>query len=284
MRNNDRSGGGWDGKRYKIARKRCLTLYFRDARLADGGGGDVFFGILSTMAYKRKTITKLASLSAIGVTAMVSGEAAKAGSVVYSGVINEHVGFNGSAKSFSATLGAAGKFKFATHKSNPGTTGNLHIWKVDGTGAGGGLMFAAESGHMQIFGAGATWGARSASGAPEIAGKRFFGLNTFSHSTGGGNAHFTDEYALIHFGSGAGEYGWIELSLAVNNAGGSSGTNGPNLTIVSYAYDTNGAILPAGSMTGLPEPSTFELSGLAALALGAAGVRRWRAARARKVV
>jgi hypothetical protein len=40
----------------------------------------------------------------------------------------------------------------------------------------------------------------------------------------------------------------------------------------------SGAQIPAGD-TGTPEPSTFALTGLAALALGAKGVRSWREAR-----
>jgi hypothetical protein len=46
-----------------------------------------------------------------------------------------------------------------------------------------------------------------------------------------------------------------------------------------YAYDDSGAYIPAGDTGGIPEPSTFVLTGLGALVLGAAGLRRWRAAR-----
>jgi hypothetical protein len=54
----------------------------------------------------------------------------------------------------------------------------------------------------------------------------------------------------------------------------------PDVTLIDWAYDTSGAQIPAGD-TGTPEPSTLALSGLAALALGAKGLRRWRAARSR---
>ncbi|HTS76002.1 MAG TPA: hypothetical protein VMG40_07355 [Bryobacteraceae bacterium] len=233
------------------------------------------------MLLKRETVTKLASLSAIGVSAVVMGESTAIAGVISSGLINESVGFNGSASHFSVTLGTLGKFNFQRTQRNVGSTGNAKIRRIYGTGVSGGLKFAAVSGHMQIFGASATWGERSGSGTKEALGKRFFGLNTFSHSTSGGNPAFTDKYALFHFGPSAGDYGWVELSLQLANAGGSSGANGPNVTIVSYAYDNDGVILAAGSETESPEPSTFELSGLAALALGAAGVRRWRAVRAK---
>ena len=60
----------------------------------------------------------------------------------------------------------------------------------------------------------------------------------------------------------------------------SGGGPGPTATINGWAYDTNGHPLAAGSTTSsTPEPSSFELTGLAGLALGAEGLRRWRRAR-----
>jgi hypothetical protein len=56
-----------------------------------------------------------------------------------------------------------------------------------------------------------------------------------------------------------------------------------SVTLVDYAYDASGAQIPAGD-TGVPEPSTLDLTGLAALALGAKGVRAWRAARKAKQI
>jgi hypothetical protein len=47
--------------------------------------------------------------------------------------------------------------------------------------------------------------------------------------------------------------------------------SGPDVYLAAYQYD-----LPDQNT---PEPSTMALSGLAALALGATGLRRWRAAR-----
>jgi hypothetical protein len=51
-----------------------------------------------------------------------------------------------------------------------------------------------------------------------------------------------------------------------------------DVTLVDYAYDKSGNQIPAGD-TGVPEPSTFVLTGVAALALGAKGLRAWRLAR-----
>jgi hypothetical protein len=66
-------------------------------------------------------------------------------------------------------------------------------------------------------------------------------------------------------------YGWMDFDIAMD-------PEGPFVTLRSWAYDDSGAYLPAGE-TGVPEPSTFAMTGLAALALGARGIRRWRATR-----
>ncbi|WOO43689.1 PEP-CTERM sorting domain-containing protein [Rubellicoccus peritrichatus] len=62
-------------------------------------------------------------------------------------------------------------------------------------------------------------------------------------------------------------YGWAEVILT---EGGDSGT----FEVVQWAYDDSGANI----QTPVPEPATAAL-GLGALALGAAGLRRWRKAK-----
>ncbi len=79
-----------------------------------------------------------------------------------------------------------------------------------------------------------------------------------------GNNNTSPMYAAFRFYDAGQSYdGWLELSAAPSE--GSVG-----LTLDAYAYD---------SPASVPEPSSFVLSGLGALALGAEGLRRWRAAR-----
>ena len=82
------------------------------------------------------------------------------------------------------------------------------------------------------------------------------------------------EYMLFRFKDStqgnALRYGWAEVSLANGNLNSSEG---PEVTISRYAYDTTGAQLPTGQV---PEPSSVALLALGALVFGAKGIRCWK--------
>jgi hypothetical protein len=89
--------------------------------------------------------------------------------------------------------------------------------------------------------------------------------------------NFSHEFLLFKFQDStqgnAVRYGWVDVSLSNGNL---NSTDGPQLTIWSYAFDTSGAQLAAGSV---PEPTSVSLLALGALALGARGVRSWKRSR-----
>jgi hypothetical protein len=70
-------------------------------------------------------------------------------------------------------------------------------------------------------------------------------------------------------------YGWASITVTEN--AGNMGT----VTINSWAFENNGGNIIVGDAGAVPEPAEAAL-GLGALALGAAGLRRWRKAKAAK--
>ncbi|SPE34239.1 conserved exported hypothetical protein [Candidatus Sulfopaludibacter sp. SbA3] len=268
--------------------------------------------------FKGKTAKKLASLSAVGAGALVLTAGKAEAGIIYSvAPPNLTVGFGPSTvPSGGATLSGspnASNFGFgflALGYGIPRTSGSIRFsgfFRAIGASGSNNVTFAVRKllcgcNGLRLFNAGVVWGskvtsAKSLASATQraqdfLVASRTWGtsfktvsgasqfLGQFHKFTGGlstvSGPGFTDKFALFTFNpNGTPLYGWLELSLSVSDQWGSDPALGPNLTLISFAYDTSGAQLPAGA----PEPGTLSL---AALALGAAGLRRWRASRKTK--
>jgi len=220
---------------------------------------------------KRANVKRLASLSALGAGALaVTAGTAEAG-IVYT-PLSAKVGFstwNGYSSSFS--FGLPGTAGIGVSRSSWGGS----FWWVWFFQSYGTVRFKPTAGHLGIFSAGKTWGNAGLGSAYRLAIATRW--STGGGSTGvSGNSSFDHKYALFRFrgtSSAPWEYGWLQLSHSISN------TTGPDVTLEGWAYDDTGAPIAAGDTGGVPEPSTMALAGLGALALGAAGLRRWRAAR-----
>jgi hypothetical protein len=253
------------------------------------------------MHIKEKTIRKLASLSALGAGTLALG-APDAEAGVISGSPNLLLGpWNGS----GYTLDLPWNTQLRIMGSSAGSVYSGR-WALDiFAGPYGQINFKMLGGIVNVFDSGKNWSAASGNGGmTAIIGSRSqtrtFQINppTYVNTSGGGGywqggstqsflhgrvlaGHaFTNQYVLFQFCDETQTnygYGWLQLSQALD------ADTGPNVTVERWAYDDTGYMLPAGSLTGdtgsIPEPSSLVLSGLGALALGAAGLRRWRAAR-----
>jgi hypothetical protein len=222
---------------------------------------------------------KLASLTAVGAGALaLTAGKAEADTIVFSNVLNQTIGFGADAneaafKTFTNIGGPSFTFKTSVLSSAPRYARSL--LKIGGSNANLGFaMTLAHDTQFATFSEGAVWKHSFVGGG---------GTRTLArHAWGSGSTRifgspFTDKYLLFEFEThGLIQYGWAEATLQLVNADSNATADGPNLTIISYAYDSSGAILPAGDTGSTPEPSSLAESGIAALVLGAEGLRRWR--------
>jgi len=231
-------------------------------------------------------LRRLASLSALGAGGALGLTAATidASGIVYSGMVDEKVGY-GSAYGTQATIagpnGAAGNIFKYSYNSCTSYCFRFHLVNLGARSGAHGTTFrflnSGSSGPVKAFPRGAVFGMPASS----------FGFGKIAESytnsgiTGKPTTRFnsTDRFLLFRFTGGKlphAIYGWAHLKVTLPG-----NFVGPDVTLVSYAYDLTGAQIPAGyrgkALDG--DEAEYERSGLSALSLGAAGVRSWRAAR-----
>jgi hypothetical protein len=226
------------------------------------------------MQIKKANIKRLASLSALG-AGVLGGTVgtAEASSIVFSGPVNANVGVCpqcGGSAVISGPNGAGGLLLATSFRTNSSGSARLHFVNLYGRAGARGTGFRML---LAAFPQNSKWGTRRTSAGSELVVGQIVSSegNVSEHSTSFQGA---DRYLLFRFTGGSlpyAMYGWAELLVSFPN-------HGLDVDLVDWAYDTSGAQIPAGD-TGTPEPSTLVTTGLAALALGARGLRSWRAAR-----
>jgi hypothetical protein len=215
---------------------------------------------------------------------------AQAGNIQYT-ALNGEIGFDfagskplSSASTFSVPIvkGITAYFR----RSAPSTYFGAQIRRVSVEGLVGSNVISAGGGfafRVKNAAAGQKWSKfqTNLSHHSSLADALFVGRRTSGGSVNalsGQNGTFYKLFAYQQSSMGPIDFGWIELDQTL------TATDGPDLKILGMAIDTTpGELIAAGNtgqpVSATPEPSTAALASLAALALGASGLRRWRAAR-----
>jgi hypothetical protein len=238
---------------------------------------------------KKKNLRCLASLSALGAGALGMAGSAGAGTpdangIVWSGILEDKVGFAagyGAMATIAGPKGAAGILMDSGFRcSSSICNATIHYVNArvrvgpQGTSFRVGICCAFSS--VKAVPRGAKFGSTYSVGLAKLA---FSAKGESGGTNRSTDFNSTDRYFFFRFVGGGlphAVYGWAEVNVKVPG-----GFGGPNVILVSYAYDITGRQIPAG-YRGLAldgDEAEFERSGLSALSLGAAGVRRWRVAR-----
>lgn len=231
---------------------------------------------------KKSSAVRLASLSALGAGALGVGAGVAHAGIIYT-PLSGHVGFTpegvspAGATTFTTNVGG-GLRSFlvgrgsntATHQTNSGYVRTYKYWV---SLIGHSLAFKAADAVL-----GQTWLKLGGGAITKMQlGARTSVFTYHTRSDHGGDPFsgtIGTFYKLFEFKPGATDlYGWIQFNQSISDGK----DNGPEVDILGMAYDDSGNPIPAGDTS--PEPSSAALAGLGALALGAAGLRRWRAAR-----
>lgn len=234
------------------------------------------------MKLKRKNVARLASISALGAGALGVSGTAEAGTIQYT-ALNHEIGFSattkpiGSASTFNAPIvpGISAYFRRSALSNSAGSFEHkLHLSARLSVGvnvAGGLLGFAVSTAQP-----GQVWKTGQPYAEGLLLAKHTFTTSGFN-GVGGPTGDFYKLFAFVKSSNAQEDYGWIHLNESVST------TAGPDLHILGIAYDSSGAKIGAGdtgsAVSNAPEPSTVALASLSALALGAVGLRRWRAVR-----
>jgi hypothetical protein len=212
---------------------------------------------------------KLMSLLALAAGATAMPQTGKA-DLVYTNLTSPVViGTGTPIDSFTFALPGTAQMGFHFEAHHTGTTLAYNYFRtIKGPGTGALAGLAQAGGFVIPKDKGAAWSAP---------GGLFY--NVFVGSASALSCTPTNGYAqkYLAFGfsdttqGGASRYGWVEVSLGITTTTPTSG--GPELTILSYAYDNSGGKPALGVV---PEPGSASLLAMGALVLGARGVRSWR--------
>jgi hypothetical protein len=222
---------------------------------------------------------RLLSLLALSAGALAMPQEGEAGIVFTDlGPSGITVGFTSGVNSWVGALpGGVNLSLWKVTTTHNGVTAfqSVYLGKKTGTGL---LVKQASIGappvkFVRTLNAGQNWGTIGGTAATfqRLGERRIISSVHTALGPGSPAGNFSHQYAAFRFGTpGSYYYGWAELSLST---AGSPSPLGPDATIWGYAYDDVAGNQIA--MGAVPEPSQTAIV-MGALALGAAGIRRWR--------